>query len=460
MRHETRAAVLLLGVLGLAPVMAGCAARTPPPPAAAITPKYPDFVFPRPDPSANPIAVERQDRAWRYLQTGDLRNAERAFADVLEKEPDFPPAESGLGYVELARREPARALARFDRALEHNAQYAPALAGRGQTLLALERHAEALESFEAAMVADPSLDFGSRITVLRLRGVQDQVGSARRALQRGDIEQARAGYTAAMRASPDTGFLHRELATVEQRAGDLEAAVTHYRRAVELDPADAKAQTGLGTVLESRGDFKGALAAYTAAASIDPSAGLDERIKTLNARVAAASLPPEYGTIPASPFGTRAGIAALLGVRMADWLQRAAPRQGVLVTDTRGHWAAKWIVTVVRAGIMDPFPNHTFQPDQRLSRGDLAVVVSRMLNLIAAQRRAAPAAWQTARPAIADVPMTHPAYPAVAPAVASGVLSLDAGVFHLTTPVTGSDLVRVIERLQALGSTAPGTARP
>ena len=440
--------------------MAACAARTPPPPAAAITPKYPEFVFPSAAPSEGPVIGERQDRAWRYLQTGDLRNAEREFSDVLKKQPNFVPAESGLGYVELARREPDEALARFERALDQDRQYAPALAGRGQTLLALERHAEALESFEAAMAADSSLDFGSRIAVLRLRTVQDQVDVARRALERGDVAQARASYAAAMRASPDSGFLHREVGVVEQRAGDLEAATTHYRKAIELDPGDAKAQVGLGEVLEARGDLKGALAAYTAAAAIDPSADLDERTESLNARIAVASLPPEYNAIPSAPYGTRAGIAALIAVRMAESLQRATPRQGVLVTDTRGHWAAKWIVTVVRAGIMDPFPNHTFQPEQRVSRGDLAIVVSRMLSLIATQRPAAPAPWRTERPAITDVPPTHPAYPAVAQSVAAGVLSLDSGAFHLTAAVTGPDLVRVVDRLQAIAATGHGTARP
>ena len=37
-------------------------------------------------------------------------------------------------------------------------------------------------------------------------------------------------------------------------------------------------------------------------------------------------------------------------------------RPDVVVTDIRNHWAAPWITMVARAGVIEPFPNHTFQP--------------------------------------------------------------------------------------------------
>ena len=52
------------------------------------------------------------------------------------------------------------------------------------------------------------------------------------------------------------------------------------------------------------------------------------------------------------------------------------------MTDTRGHWAADAIARVVRAGVIEPFANHTFQPRQRLRRSELASAVSRLLTLL------------------------------------------------------------------------------
>jgi hypothetical protein len=48
------------------------------------------------------------------------------------------------------------------------------------------------------------------------------------------------------------------------------------------------------------------------------------------------------------------------------------------MTDDRGHWAQRWILDITRAGIMDVFPNHTFQPAgivrREDPRTDLAVI--------------------------------------------------------------------------------------
>ena len=92
---------------------------------------------------------------------------------------------------------------------------------------------------------------------------------------------------------------------------------------------------------------------------------------------------------PGLPEVTRGDVAAVLGVRLAALLAPAGDRPGVLVTDVRTHWAATWILAVVRAGVMEPLPNHTFQPQQRVRRVDLAQIVGRVLALIAARRPAA-----------------------------------------------------------------------
>ena len=49
------------------------------------------------------------------------------------------------------------------------------------------------------------------------------------------------------------------------------------------------------------------------------------------------------------------------------------------MTDVRGHWAQRWILQITQAGLMDAFPNHTFQPGQLVRRADLARIVSRAI---------------------------------------------------------------------------------
>lgn len=435
--------------------LAACAARTTTP-AAPPTPQFPDFVFPAVTDPALASFAEQQRASWQWLQSGDLRAADRGFSGILRTRPAFAPAESGLGYVALARRQAADAVERFDRALAHQPGYASALAGRGQALAALGRDAEALASYEAAFAADPSLDLGARIEVLRFKGAGDAVAEARRAAERGHLDDARDLYVKAIAASPDSAFLYRELGTIELEAGREAEALEQLRKAVTLDAADAKAQSLIGDLLAKQGQYEGAASAYAAAQALEPTLELEQKVEDARRRAEVSRLPAEYQAMATSAEVTRGDVAAALGARLGQQLSPLKARQGVLITDIRGHWAATWILAVVRAGIMDPLPNHTFQSRQRVRRADLAQTVGRVLNAIAVQRPSAATAWRTARLTMTDVSPGHPAYPAISQAVAAGVLPLGPDeVFQPGRPVTGAELVAAVNRLESLFGPAP-----
>ena len=197
-------------------------------------------------------------------------------------------------------------------------------------------------------------------------------------------------------------------------------------------------------------DYQAAARAYGAAQAIDPTPEVAAKLDAVNKGAELARLPAEYHAIPQLPEVTRGDVAAVLGIRLADLLEPARGREGVLVTDIRTHWAATWIFAVVRAGVMEPLPNHTFQPQQRVRRVDLAQIASRVLALVAGGRPASAAEWQSARVTVADVPPSHPTYRAVSQAVAAGVLPLDGDVFAPSRPVSGAELLAAVDRLDAL----------
>jgi tetratricopeptide (TPR) repeat protein len=425
---------------------AACAPR-PPVVVAPATLAYPEYVFPAPPPGATAPAVDRLTRGWWLLQSNDAAAADREFTALLRDEEGFAPAMAAQGYVELSRRRAGEAIDHFDRVLATNPAYAPALVGRGLALLAEGRDGEALAAFERAVEADAALpNVASRIEVLRVRQLQDRVSRAERAAAEGRWDDARSAYRAAIEASPESAFLHRDLALAERRAGDDAAAIEHARRALDLDPDDARAHLVVAEVLEARDDHAGALAAYERAAAIDGSPAIAAAIARVRERVRDAALPPQYHAIAASPGATRADLAALIGVRLGPVLA-AAPQRQVVVTDVRGHWARPWIETATRAGAIEVFPNYTFQPTTPLRRADVADVVSRVLPLV---RPARVPQWDAQTVPVSDVPPGHLAYPAVRRAVASGVMRLDDGAFRLLQPVSGADLAGIVERLEAL----------
>ncbi len=449
---------LLLAVLLVA--IGACAAPKRPPvlPAPVVTPKFPEFIYPAPPARLGaPDSAAAHEIGWQWLQNGDLRNAERSFSTVLKTSPQFYPAEAGLGFVALAKKDSRAAASHFDRSLAADPSYAPALAGRGEALLALGQRDQALASFEAAVAADPKLtDLRGRIGVLRFRGMQDDVDAARRAAEAGRLAEAQSIYERSLAASPDSPFLYRELAVIERRSGNLEAALRHAEKAVELSPAEPRNFVTLGEIYEAQGAYSSAADAMGRATALEPSEALDARIDELRERAAFASMPEEYRAIEGAPNVSRAQLAALFGVRLDALLKRARRSNPVVMTDTRGSWAGPWILAVARAGIIDPYPNHTFQPNAIVRRGDVALAVSRALALVAAERPRQAAAWKDARVRFSDLPPGHLSYPAASMAVQSGVMTtLADAAFQLTRPVTGAEAVAAVRKLEELSTRGP-----
>jgi tetratricopeptide (TPR) repeat protein len=450
---------VVAGIVLVVVALSGASCARKAPPVAPGPDKFPEFAFPAVPPELQRTAatlVRNHDLAWRSLQGGDPRAAERGFSTVLKQQSAFFPAEAGLGYVELARGNENRAVEHFDRALARAPQYLPALLGRGQALLRGGRTQEALEAFEAALVVDPSLvDVRRRVEALRFQGVEDALADARVAEAGGRLEEALAAYEKAAAASPESAFLYRDRARVERGLGRTEDAIAHARRAIELDPTDGASYLMLAELLESRQQWDEAIAAMERARDLDAAPDLAARLESLRDRAALSRLPEEYRAIPGAERISRGQLAALFGVRFEPLLRDVRAGRGVLVTDIRQHWAQPWILAVARARVIEPFDNHTFQPGAVVRRGDLARAVSGVLTLIAQRNPQLGKTWTAARRTFPDLGAGNLYYPAASLAVTAGILDTTPdGSFQAGRIVSGAEAVDAVERLERLAAKA------
>jgi len=447
-----------LACLVLLAAVAACAPPRPPVVAPVVSaPKFPEFVTPAvPADLIGTAAAVNLDLGWRLLQAGELKSAERELNAALKTAPAFYPAAAALGWLEIARKDMKAALPHFDRALERQPKDLSSLVGRGQALLALNRESDALTAFEAALAVDPSVpDLSGRVEVLRFRGQQDNLNRAREAARAGRVDDAVALYNHAIAGSPDSSFLYRELAVVERQQGPTDSALEHFRKAVSLDPGDARSLAQIGDLLDARGDFEGATKAYVDSLAIEPDDDVRARMESLRARADLARLPAEYQAIEGAPRISRGDLAALIGVRLAPLLLNSRPGAAVVITDLRNDWAAPWIMTVARAGVIEPFANHTFQPRTAVRRSDLAQVVNRLLDKAVETTPGRTNPWRASRMKFSDLSPTHLAYPAASAAVASGVMTVGPNnSFQPTRTVTGLEAIEAIGRIEAMAPVA------
>lgn len=440
---------LRLGAPVAALVLAVACASNPPAAPRATAPRYPDYA--KPDVPAALRApqevIGRHDLAWSRLQAGDLRGAQRGFTEILRTSQTFYPAEAGLGYVALADRQFKVAATRFGAAIARNDRYLPAWQGMAEAQLGLDNDAQAIAALERIVALDPKQEAAkTRLDLVRFRQLQALIEAGRRARQAGRFDEAEDALERALALSPKSVMILRDLTAVEVDRGDLAAAEAHARQVVQLQPAEGESHASLGAILEARGNYREAAAAYGRAADVDPR--WRTRAEALRDRAELAALPPEFRAIPSATTLTRAQVAAYIGIRFKGLVEKAPRRATVVATDVRTHWAAPWILPITQAGIMDVFPNHTFQPSTTVRRGDLARVVVQLMTLAAAGRPAEVAKWRAARPRFVDLPPAHLMYPAAAFAVGCGAMTAPENRFNATRPATGPDLTTALARVE------------
>jgi tetratricopeptide (TPR) repeat protein len=281
--------------------------------------------------------------------------------------------------------------------------------------------------------------------------VEQGIARARDAARAGRLDDATQAYLSVIASSPDSPFLYRELAGVERQRGSSDLALEHFRKALSLDPADAASLAQIGEILEEQGEFDEAAKALSASLAIEPNSAVQARLDAVRARSAYALLPAEYRALDQAPQVTRGDLAALVGIRLGKLLQNGQRGTALVITDVRNNWAAPWIMAVTRAGVMDPFANHAFQPRGLVRRIDLAQTIARLLNRVAAQNPGSARPWESARVPFSDLSVRHLAYPAASAAVAAGILSTGPGnAFQPSKPVSGAEAIDAISKLEAL----------
>jgi tetratricopeptide (TPR) repeat protein len=438
-------------VAGLLVALAGCASSPSPPVAGA--PRYPTYAFPD-IPQSLAVSADVSERhriAWARLQDGDLRGATRDFSGILRATPGFYPAEAGMGYVKLADKEYREAAVYFQGVTAKSPSYLPAWIGLSEAEIADGRDVEAIAAMEKVLALDPRRgDVKSRLELVRFREVQRliEAGQRHRAARR--YPEAKASFEQALAVSPSSTASLRELILVATAAESVLDAEGYARRVVQLEPNEAIAHAELGEILERQSKLREAAAAFARAASLDARPDWRERAASLREKADLAAVPREFGDLSNAAAVTRAQVAAFVGLRLGTALDAAPRRQAAIATDLRSHWASPWIAKVTQAGVMDVFPNHTFQPSGTVRRGDLAQIVAAMLGFPAVSRLPEASRWRAARPRFSDLPTNNVFYRPAALAVAAGTMTADGGAFNATRPASGADLSAAVTRLEQL----------
>jgi tetratricopeptide (TPR) repeat protein len=427
---------LLAGVLVSAGLY-GCAT------ARVQFPGREEYVFPEPEQGLfKPSDRERLLKAWRNVLSANAQAAARSFTRLGRQYPSSAAPPTGLAFARLRENQLNLAGALFTQTVERHPRYLPALLGAAATAARRRDVDGALGYYSRALALEPGLPapLKRRHAEVRLQVTERRVAAALQALGAGDRMAAITEYGHALVAAPELAEIRLTLAQLMESEGlTAEAAAV-----LAADPRnDRRVQLRLGETLTGLRRFVQASDVYARLLTSDPRDGEARKgYERLLQQQEFWRMPEEYRRIYSAARITRADLAALIAVKIKA-LDRLQAQEPSVVTDISGSWAKQHVLRVLGYGIMDVYPNHTFQPAATVRRGDLAWSLSQILDQLR---------WpQATPPEIRDMWAAHLYHSAAVRSVSAGLLELSpTGAFEPWRAITGPEAVAAVEALARL----------
>ena len=373
MRRWLAVLALLAGALALP----ACAKRLAPP-----LPEGEEYVYPAPEAGELPQADKATlQLAWREVQAGDTAAAVKRYEKLLRRYPDSAAVRTGLGYARLRAGQAAAAAQAFSATLERHPQDVPALVGQGSLAVRRGDLEAAVEFYRrAAAVAPDDAVVRKRLAALKL-----QVTDRRMARGRGCARAGRHRGGGARLHGGARGRARADGRPARARAGARRARRPQGSRSRCWRPTSPASgwccSSSAGCCARSR-STRGRSRSTRACS---PTARATRRRARANGAPARASSRSPCRRSTGRSWRRRASRARTSrrcwrsGCRRCGGRGPGEPRVAVDIT---GSWARDQVARVLALGIMDVYPNHTFQPGAIVRRVDLARAAARTLDVL------------------------------------------------------------------------------
>jgi len=272
------------------------------------------------------------------------------------------------------------------------------------------------------------------------------------------------------------GYIAKGRILTKQKKNDnwIKKAVDEFEKALKIDPQSEKAMFYQGMAHKEAYQFDEAANAYKQVITVkgDFAKAADDEWALIQKILRAAPGTRVGKKIALIPDIDRSDLAVLFieELKLLEILKKKQPKKYdtafrpptdptemeteklvkmAVATDIEGHWAKNWIEDVIKAGAMDIFPDHTFHPDEKISRVNYAVFLQNVLQAVTCDETLATKYIGTPS-RFPDVNATHYAYNAICLSVDRGIMSADTmdGAFGMSKPVSGADALLIIRELQ------------
>ena len=397
----------------------------------------------------DPYFLKSFNSAWAKLQNGNAAEAENTFEDIIDSKPGFYPAYVGIAYIQMTGESYNKAMRNFNVALKAKKDYLHALLGLGALYRVMGDNLQAFNVYGLILEKYPSQQEARlQYDIIRLKETDKYLMLARSYKNEGKFEPAWDNYKKALNYVQKEDFIFLEVGeflTAYKRYAD---AVTYLQRANDLRPNNSTYLKAIALALEKAGKPSDARVYYKKAQDLnpgDPSLRADiERVTKASQRIKTGEKGRE---IQAMDKITRAKAAVYLDKNF-PFLGEPNEDRVEIITDIINNPDNLSIIAMVQRGIFDTYADHTFAPNQPLTRLDLAQLLDRLIQN--AEYAGAKLKFNTRgiQVDISDLPINTPSYPIIRKIVTLGLMALQENKkFNPINLISGREFVLAIDKL-------------
>ncbi len=392
------------------------------------------------------IAIED---AWAMLKIGKIKKAVK----ILQKmDQNKPVTWLGFGYAALIGGDYVISEQWFKKTLEIYPDLPIIHYGLAEVYRNQGRGEEAFAEYKKVLEKSPDHEWAKYYSqLIKKEKTEELLKQADFFWNQKQFDKASDMYIRVLYYSPELVEPHLKLAQYYKNLGDYDKALNHYKTAHSLQPENLNIKEELAEIYILTKKYKEAYDLYQELAKIDPeNSKYKKRLDYIKNELLFVELPRQFYEIPSKDAVTRADLAALIAIKFSDILSKEKKKPPIIV-DIATHWAAHYIIEVTSIGLMDVYPNHTFQPEKTLTRGELAIILNNLIDFLERKGYKLYKQFSPDEIHLTDVAPDHFIYQPIIRVLSYQLMDLFPGLeFKPFLEVNGEEAVTVIETLERL----------
>jgi len=384
------------------------------------------------------------EEAWKYLRA---ENGSKAYRILSRLGTENPAYYVGLGYAYLLLGEYQSSEENFKTALNYYPEMVLIHLGLAQLYQKTGRENFAFAEYREALKRNPVHSWAKKeYEALKRKKTEEALSEGLDFLAQGNRERSKEAFLRALYYSPDSTKAHLALVEIYKAEEQLQNALVHLKAASSGETKNPEILKDYAETLLLTEQYTKSLEIYQELLEMQPSnQDIQSRVENLKDRLGIFELPNQYHNIPSKEATSREEMAALLAVKFKGIMDETKTKPPIII-DISTSWASKFILTITSLGVLEVYPNHTFQPQKIITRAEMAETLLRLINLLKKKDYILIQQFPPEKIQISDVSADNYCHHSITQIISYQIMDLDAEkAFRPEQPVSGQETIRILD---------------